>query len=450
MSTIYDLVVIGTGTAASTIAHACRARGWTVAVTDYQPFGGTCANRGCDPKKVLVAAAEAMDAAERMAEKGIVNGELNIDWGALQTFKKTFTDTVPVNSEKSFKSSGIDTFHEKGFFTGPNELRVGAHVLQAKHIVITSGAEPVKLPVEGAEHLVDSTGFLELGELPKRVVFVGGGYIGFEFAHIVARAGATATILNRGVKPLKQFDPDLVGLLVERTRALGIDVLTGHAVLSVEKHKLAYRVHVRTPDGEQTIDADLVVHSGGRVPAIGDLNLEAGGVIYDGVTIKLNKYLQSTSNQAVYVAGDAANTGYPLTPIAAQEGRAVAANLLEGNHSTVNYKGIPSAVFTVPALAAVGLGESQAREQNLKFRVKYESVPGWYTARRVNEKAYAFKVLVEEGSEKILGAHLLGPDSAEVINIYALAIRAGLKAADLQDARFVYPTPASDITYMLP
>ncbi|GMR05770.1 MAG: NAD(P)/FAD-dependent oxidoreductase [Gammaproteobacteria bacterium] len=450
MSTSYDLIVIGTGTAASNIAHTCRARGWTVAVTDYQPFGGTCANRGCDPKKVLVAAADAMDAAERMAEKGVVNGELNIDWGALQTFKRTFTDTVPSNSEKSFKANGIDTFHERVHFTGPNELRVGDLVLQAKYIVIASGAEPVKLPVEGAEHLVDSTGFLELSELPQRVVFVGGGYIGFEFAHVVARAGAMATILNRGVQPLKQFDPDLVGLLVERSRALGIDVLTGHTVLSVEKHKRAYRVHVRTPDGEQTFDADLVVHSGGRIPAIGDLNLDAGRVIYDGVTIKLNKYLQSTSNPAVYVAGDAANTGYPLTPIAAQEGRAVAANLLEGNHSTVNYKGIPSAVFTVPALAAVGLLESQAREQNLNFRVKYESVPGWYTARRVNETAYAFKVLVEEGSEKILGAHLLGPDSAEVINIYALAIRTGLKVADLKDARFVYPTPASDIAYMLP
>lgn len=450
MTVNYDLLVVGTGTAASVIAHTCRAKGWTVAVVDSQPFGGTCAVRGCDPKKVLVAAAEAMDAAQRMGEKGIVRGNLKIDWGSLQQFKRSFTDPVPSNSEKSFQENGIDTYHGRGRFVGPNQVQIGDQVLHAQHVVIAAGAEPAKLPIDGVEHLINSTQFLELKELPKRIVFIGGGFVGFEFAHVVARAGAAATILNRGPQPLKQFDPDLVSLLVARTHSLGIDVLTEHTVTAIEKNDEGYVVYVRTLAGEQKLDADLVVHSGGRVPAIANLDLDAAEVAYNGETIALNEYLQSISNPAVYVAGDTANTGFPLTPVAALEGRAVAANLLDGNHATVNYIGIPSAVFTIPVLARVGLQEDEARKLKLKYRIKYESVPGWYTARRVNESSYAYKVLVEEDTERLLGAHLLGPNSAEVINIFALAIRTGLTTSDLQNAEFIYPTPASDIGYMLP
>lgn len=450
MTANYDLIVLGTGTAASNIAHSCRARGWTVAVIDSQPYGGTCAVRGCDPKKVLVAAAEAIDAAERMAGKGIVSGELNINWDILQQFKRTFTDPVPANSEKSYQESGIDTYHGRGRFIDRDRIQVYDKVLQGKKIVIATGAEPVTLPIDGADHLIDSTAFLELTELPKRIVFVGGGFIGFEFAHVVVRAGAAAIILNRGSLPLKNFDPALVQLLVDRTRQLGVNVLNEHAVTAVEKVGEAYVVHTTSPAGEQTFDADLVVHSGGRIPAIADLDLDAAEVAYEGVTIQLNDYLQSTSNPAIYVAGDAANTGFPLTPVAGLEGRAVAANLLDGNSVTVDYNGIPSAVFTVPTLAGVGIQEAEARKLDLKFRVKHESVPGWYSARRMNEPSYAYKVLVEEDSGRILGAQLLGPDAAELINIFALAIRTGLTASDLQLAKFVYPTPASDLGYMLP
>lgn len=450
MKSKYDLIVIGTGTAASVVAHSCRKQGWTVAVIDYQPFGGTCAVRGCDPKKVLVAAAEAMDAAERMRGKGVVSGKLSIDWHALQGFKRTFTDPVPPNSEKSFRNKGIDTYHGKARFVAPNRVHVGDQALDARHFVIAAGAEPVTLPVPGAEYLIDSTRFLELEKLPDRMVFVGGGFIGFEFAHIVARAGATATILNRGPRPLNRFDPDLVELLVERTRSLGIEVLTGHTLSAIERHGAGYVLRAKTSAGEREFVADLVVHSAGRAPALADLHLDAVEVAYNGTTIELNEYLQSVSNPAVYVAGDAANTGFPLTPVAAMEGRAVAANLLQGNHKIVDYTGIPSAVFTVPALARVGLLENDASELGLKYRVKFASVPGWYTARRLNESSYAHKVLVEEKTDRLLGAHLLGPDAAEVANIFALAIRSGLNTAHLANTRFVYPTAASDIGYMLP
>ena len=190
MSKPYDLVVIGTGTAAAVAANTCRKAGWSVAVIDHLPFGGTCALRGCDPKKMLVAAAESMDAAARMQEKGVITGEISIDWAALQRFKRSFTDPVPEKREKAFKRNGIDTFHGKARFTGSTRIQVNGTSLDSRHVVIAAGAEPAKLPIDGLQHLTCSDEFLALEELPQRVAFVGGGFIGFEFGHISARGGA--------------------------------------------------------------------------------------------------------------------------------------------------------------------------------------------------------------------------------------------------------------------
>ncbi|MCZ6560488.1 MAG: FAD-dependent oxidoreductase, partial [Gammaproteobacteria bacterium] len=193
----YDLIAIGTGTAAAVTANICRKAGWTVAVVDHLPFGGTCALRGCDPKKMLVAAAEAMDATARMQEKRVITGAINIDWGALQQFKRSFTDPVPEKREQGFAEKGIDTYHGKARFIGPTQMAIDDVTIDARYIVIAAGAEPARLPIDGVEHLTCSDQFLELEQLPRRIVFVGGGFIGFEFAHIAARAGADVTILNR-------------------------------------------------------------------------------------------------------------------------------------------------------------------------------------------------------------------------------------------------------------
>ena len=450
MAKSYDLIAIGTGTAAAVTANTCRRAGWTVAVVDNLPYGGTCALRGCDPKKMLVAAAEAMDATARMQDKNVIVGAINIDWSALQQFKRSFTDPVPEKREQGFAEKGIDTYHGKARFTGPTQMAIDDVTIDARFIVIATGAEPARLPIDGVEHLTRSDQFLELEQLPQRIVFVGGGFIGFEFAHIAARAGADVTILNRGPSPLKNFDPDLVQVLVKRTQALGVTVATEHEVVAISEHNGTYTVLARTPNGEREFTADLVVHSGGRVPAIADLDLQTANVAFDGHVIALNEHLQSTSNPAIYAAGDAADTHSPLTPVAAMEGKAVAANMLEGNHATVDYAGIPTAVFSIPPLARVGLLEEEARQQNLAFSVKHQEVPHWYTARRVNEPCYAFKTLVEEDTDRVLGAHIVGPEAAEVINLFGLAIRSGLTAADLKYATFAYPTAASDLESMLP
>lgn len=446
----YDLIVIGTGTAASVTAFGCRKAGWSVAIADHRPFGGTCALRGCDPKKMLIAATEVIDSYERMSGIETVKGKLSIDWPGLQRHKRSFTDPVPNKREQAYAKKGIDTYHGRARFTGANSIEVDGRTLKAEHIVIAAGAEPARLPIEGFEHLALSDDFLELQTLPRRIVLVGGGYIGFEFAHIAVRAGAEVTILNRGKQLLAGFDPDLVEMLVERTRALDVDVRPGHEVKAVRKLDDSFVVEAEGPGGEVTIEADLAIHSGGRGPALEALHLGTANIAHDKGKLSLDEHFRSTSNPAVYAAGDAAGGPLPLTPVAALEAHAVVDNLLENKDATVDYTGIPSVVFTLPSLARVGLLEAEAREKGLRFKVKHESVPGWFTARRVNESCYAYKILVEESSGRILGAHLIGPEASEVINLFGFAMRSGLTATDLKSATFAYPTAVSDIESMLP
>lgn len=446
----HDVIVIGTGTAAGVAATGCRKAGRSVAIIDHRPFGGTCQLRGCDPKKVLIAATEVIDGFQRMGAIATVQGEVSIDWAALQRHKRSFTDPVPEKHEQAYRQQGIDSYHGRARFTGRNTVAVNERVLSAEHIVIATGAEPAKLPIDGAELLALSDDFLDLTTLPRRILLVGGGYIGFEFAHVAARAGAKVTIFNRGDQPLDGFDPDLVGLLVDRTRALGVDVRLGHEVKTVRRSGEGFAVDAQGPDGLVTLEADLAIHSGGRVPALDALDLDAAGIAHDQGRLTLDETFRSTSNSAVYAAGDAAGGPLPLTPVASLEAHAVVANLLDDKHATVDYTGIPSTVFTLPPLARVGLLEAEARAHGLHFRVKHERVPGWFTARRVNEPCYGFKVLVEEGSERILGAHLIGPDADEVINLFGLVMRNGLTTAAIKRATFVYPSAASDIDSMLP
>jgi glutathione reductase (NADPH) len=267
---------------------------------------------------------------------------------------------------------------------------------------------------------------------------------------VTARAGSEVAIVHRGARPLPGFDPYLVDALVERTRELGVDVQLGTEAEAIEKGSGHLIVRASTSGQKRTFEADMVVHAAGRVPEIDDLNLNAAGVEWGERGVKVNDFLQSVSNPAVYAAGDAAASGGPpLTPVASYEGMIVAANLSKGNHQKPNYLGIPTVVFAIPPLASVGLGEREAREQGLKFKLKKEMTSSWYSSRRVGETYSGFKVLVEEGTDRILGAHLLGSQAEEVINLFAVAMRSRMPATDLKHMLFAYPTHGSNLAYML-
>jgi glutathione reductase (NADPH) len=446
MAEPFDLVVIGTGAAALSAAYPCREAGWRVAVIDARPYGGTCALRGCDPKKVLVGAADVVDWARRMQGRGVRANALTIDWPELMRFKRTFTDPVPASRERALEEAGIERLHGVATFTGADSVEIAGRRLTSRFFVVAVGAEPAPLGIPGEDLLISSDGFLELEALPARLVFVGGGYIAFEFAHLAARAGVEVTILHRGRRPLDAFEPDLVDRLVAHTRSIGIDVRLEAAVERVERDGETLVVHA---GGGVRVRTAAAVHAAGRKPPLKRLNLGAAHVDYTPKGVTVNEYLQSPSNSRVYAAGDAAASGPPLTPVAGYQGRVVAENLLHGKRKRAEYRGCASTVFSLPPLASVGLTEEASREQGLRYEVRQGDSSQWYSSRRIAEECSGYKVLLEEGGGRILGAHLLGAGSEELINLFALAIRAGLQADDVRQTLFAYPTHASNAMYML-
>jgi len=448
LSRSFDVIVIGTGTAGSILAHACREAGRSVAVVDRRPYGGTCALRGCQPKKYLVAAAEIAGLSRDLRGLGI--GEpARIDWPALMAHKAAFTDAVPSRTEKGFAKAGITTLHGTARFTGAQSVSVDGEDHEAATIVIATGARPRPLTFPGAEHVVTSEDFLALPELPRRIVFVGGGYVAMEFAHVAARAGAEPTVLEYGDRVLKLFDADLVEHLAAASREAGITMHTGTKVCEVRHEQDAFVVCGDTTDGRDEYGADLVVHGAGRVPDLDDLDLDAAGVEHSGRGVAVNEFMQSPSNSAVFAIGDVADAPPQLAPVADREAAVAAENIVHGPRRAMDRSLVPSVVFTLPPMAGVGLTEAQATEQGLAVKINAGETAGWPSSRRIGQKHGTYKVLQDEATGRILGAHILGHGAGDMINLFALAVGQGLSGRELKEICWAYPTSTSDIKYMV-
>jgi len=446
----FDLVVIGAGTAATSAANRCAAAGWSVAVIDELPYGGTCALRGCDPKKMLRRGAELVDAVRLMRGKGVEAESMRINWAELMAFKRTFTDKTPDRVEGNLVRNGVDTFHGTARFVASNRVEVDSQLLESRYVLIATGARPRDVLLPGAVHMIDSTQFLELEVLPERILFVGGGFISFEFAHIAARAGSNVCVLDHRTRPLPAFDPDLVDKLVQRTERIGIEFCAETDVQAIRKDGAGFKVSATQGGNEKTWSTDLVLHGAGRVAALDRLNLEAASVDFSDQGVRVNEFLQSVSNPLVYAAGDASDTdGWPLTPVSFHEGKIAASNMLKGNNKTPDYRGVPTAVFTVPELTRVGLLESEAAEAGIDFRAKYTDTGGWYSNMRIGEDCAAVKILIDNQTDEILGAHLFGPEYSELVNIFGVAIKFGIKSADLKRTVSAYPSVGSDLTSLI-
>ncbi|HLV92204.1 MAG TPA: NAD(P)/FAD-dependent oxidoreductase [Aequorivita sp.] len=445
----FDVFVIGSGTAGKIVAYDCVSEGMSVAIADNREFGGTCANRGCDPKKVLVGITEAFQLSRNLKGKGIVKAPI-IDWQAFQKYKSTFTDAVPAATEKDLKKAGVMLYHQPPKFLDKNTLSVEGKTVKAKKIVIATGSKPLDLRIPGREHLKVSDDFFELEELPQNIVFVGAGYIGMEFAHIAARCGSKVTIIEAGSRPLEGFEENIVSHLTIASKKLGIEFIFKARVSEVEKLQKNYRVSYQKNGKIESVTARIVFNTAGRVPSIDNLDLENGKIDVDKKGVSVNEYLQSPTNSSVYACGDVSASGsLPLTPTSSQEGRIVSLNIRKGNHAKMDFPAVPSVVFTIPQLATIGLTEEEAKEQGYDYVVEYKNVPEWFNAKRINDDVYAYKTIVDRNSHVILGAHIIASEAGEMINLFSLAMCGKFTTSDLKAMIFAYPTWGNDIKGMV-
>lgn len=443
MTERYDIIIIGGGNAGFGVSSVAAEGGKRIAFVEDWDFGGTCPNRGCTPKKVLVAAAHALHEIHIAKVHGIDVGEPKLDWARLIDREKAMIAAIPERMEGLARKRG-DVFRARARFTGPNSVAVGDEVIEAEHIVIATGSKPRSLPIPGAEHMIISDDVLSERHLPGEVVFIGGGVIAMEFSHVYARAGARVTILEALPRVLPNLDADAVEQVLTESRRIGVSIKTGVKVNEIVTNNGRLGVRYTQDGADLQIDADKVVNGAGRVANVDELDLEAGAVRHDRGKIEVDSYLRSASNPAVWVCGDALTTSAQLSPLATYEGQVVGRNILNGANEQVDYRTVPSCVFTVPALASVGLTEQEAGDRGLKVTVSVNDMTDWFSGETYGETVAWAKVLVEEDSDRIVGAHIVGHSGEELIHLFALAMRHDIAAAKLKSGIYAFPTYAAD------
>ena len=444
----YDVLIIGGGNAGMGVTVPTREAGLSVAMLEDWDLGGTCPNRGCTPKKVLVAAAHALHEIAHAGAHHIEVGAPSLDWAKLIDREKDLIKGIPSGLAGAMEKRGVEVIREKGRFVSPGAVQVGDDTIEAENIVIATGSTPRTLPIPGAELMITSDEVLSETTRPEEVVFVGGGVIALEFSHVYARAGAKVTILEVMPRLLPPMDADAVAQVHAMSEDLGIAI---HTEVKVERiEAVGDRFRVVFDDGQsRTLEADRVINGAGRVANIEGLDLEIGEVELDRGRIMVDEALRSRSNPKVHVCGDALWSSPQLSPIATYEGRLVGRNIAEGARHAPDYRVIPSCVYTVPALASVGLTEQAASDQGLGFTAHVSDMSGWFATRTYAESTAWSKVLVDDASDQILGAHIIGHAGEELIHFFALAMRHGITASQVKDTIFGFPTFSADIKSMM-
>ena len=445
----FDVVILGGGNAGIGVTGPVRRAGMSVAMIELHDLGGTCPNRGCTPKKVLVAAGHALHEIERASAHHISVGKPKLDWSALIGREKDLIKDIPANLARSMALRNVEVINGHAVFAGANSIRVGDRHLQARHIVIATGSKPRPLSIPGAEHMITSDEMLSDRELPETVIFVGGGVISLEFGHVYARAGAEVTILEALPQLLPAMDADAVARLQSESERIGIRIMTGVGIKRIEPANNRLRV-VFTHNGiEHATEADRIINGAGRVANVDTLNLAAGNVEHASGRVAVDQHLRSTSNPSVYVCGDAVPTSPQLSPIATYEGDIVGRNIVEGPIYSPDYGSMATSVYTVPALAAVGLTEAAAKQKGFAVKVHSNDMHDWFSARTYAETVAWSKIIVDQLTDRILGAHFVGHAGQELVNIFGLAMRFGITAGQIKDYVYAYPTFSSDIKHML-
>ncbi|WP_332763106.1 glutathione-disulfide reductase [Pseudomonas koreensis] len=442
----FDLYVIGAGSGGVRAARFAAGFGAKVAVAESRYLGGTCVNVGCVPKKLLVYGAHFAEDFEQASGFGWNLGEANFDWATLIANKDREINRLNGIYRNLLVNSGVTLHEAHAKIVGPHEVEVKGERFTAKNILIATGGWPQIPEIPGSEHAIGSNEAFFLKELPKRVLVVGGGYIAVEFAGIFHGLGANTTLLYRGDLFLRGFDGAVRKHLHEELTKRGMDLQFNADIARIDKQADG-SLKATLKDG-RVLEADCVFYATGRRPMLDNLGLENTGVqLDDKGFIKVDDEYQTTE-PSILALGDVIGR-VQLTPVALAEGMAVARRLFKPEHyRPVDYKMIPTAVFSLPNIGTVGLTEEQAREAGHEV-VIFESRfrPMKLTLTECQEKTL-MKLVVDGRTDKVLGCHMVGPDAGEIVQGLAVALKAGATKRDFDDTIGVHPTAAEEFVTM--
>lgn len=445
----YDLFTIGAGSGGVRASRMAAAHGARVAVAEERHLGGTCVNVGCVPKKLMVYAAHFREDLDGAAGFGWRVGEAAFDWATFRANKDREIRRLNEVYAHLLRGAGVEVLEGRARIAGPHTVEVrgadgATRRVTARHILVATGGRPIRPEIPGAEHCLVSDDVFHLERMPRRLVIVGGGYIAVEFAGIFHGLGAEVTLVYRGPHLLRGFDDDLRFFLTEEMRKKGIDLLLNQRVESVER---AGDGLVCTLAKGRLVEADAVLYAIGRRPNVDGLGLETVGVeLGPRGAIRVDAWSKTTAD-GVHAIGDVTDR-MNLTPVALAEGTALARTLFGGAPTTVDYAGVPTAVFSLPPLATVGLTEAQARERHGDVVIyTSEFRPLRHTLSGSPERAF-MKLIVDRPTDRVLGAHMVGPDAPEIVQGLAIALKCGATKAHFDATLGIHPTAAEEFVTM--
>ncbi len=438
----YDLIVLGGGTAGLGMAFRASAQGWKVALVETRYLGGTCINVGCIPSKTLISSARAMQAVRDAGKLGVIAGPPMADWKAMVERKERIVGGLRQNSDEAIeKNEQIALYQGKAAFTAPHTVEVNGQSLTAEKIVIATGARPAVPPVAGLSDIdyLTSTSAMEMEELPRSLLIVGGGIIALEFSQLFARMGVEVTILYRGPRLAANLEPEISEEIHRLLESEGINLLANVQIRSAGSEDGSAYLAVETEKGPARYSADRILVATGRAPNTDMLDLEKTGVKTDKKGfIAVDEGFQ-TSAEGIWAIGDVIG-GMMFTHKAWHDALLLSGYLLRGKEIRSSDRLIPFAVFTEPEIAGAGLNENGAVEAG--YPVKVQRFSFSHEKRAVAmEKAEGFiKLVLDEKSGRVLGAHLIGPEAGELIHELLVAMRCGTTVYDLQEMMHVHPT----------
>ncbi len=441
----FDLFVIGAGSGGVRASRVAAAHGAKVAVAEEYRVGGTCVIRGCVPKKLLVYGAHFAEDLDDAAMFGWDVPTKTFDWPVLRDNVLAEVTRIEGAYTNTLTNHDVEIFHERAVLAGPNSVRLASgRELSATKILIATGARPLMPRMPGIEHAISSNETFHLEEIPKRIVIVGGGYIANEFAGIFNEFGSNVTLVNRSDVLLRGYDQQIVDRLIQISLRKGIDFKFNSLIEKIEKKDGRLKL---TMTGCEDIEADQLLFAVGRQPNTEGLGCEEVGVeLGDKGAIKVDDDNRS-SVESIFAVGDVTDR-IQLTPVAIREGQAFADTFFGGEPTKVDYNCIPAAVFSHPPLAGVGMTEGQAREKLGPVKTYTSDFRAMKNVLAGRNERSLYKLVVEDGSDRIVGVHMIGPDAPEILQAAAIAVKARLKKSDFDATVALHPTMAEELVLM--